>query len=102
MREYSIILEELKLKVADNEAYITEVHLGKEKKEIEEEKKQVELEEQYLKEKQITQGRVLSSMFITVRQYLELKNKIADNEVYITEILEKKAQIEEEKQIITG
>ena len=35
-------------------------------------------------------------------EYLELKLKVADNEVYITEILEEKTQVEEKKQIITG
>ena len=31
-----------------------------------------------------------------------LKAKVAVNEVYITEILEEKTQVEEKKQIITG
>ena len=35
-------------------------------------------------------------------EYLELKLKVADNEVYITEILEEKTQVEEKKQIIPG
>ena len=32
----------------------------------------------------------------------KLRAKVPDNEVYITEILEEKKQVEEEKQIITG
>ena len=37
--------------------------------------------------------------------YVELKAKVTDNEVYITELLEEKTQAEEqlkEKQIVTG
>ena len=37
-----------------------------------------------------------------MEDYEELKAKVADNEVYITEILEEKTQVEEKKQIITG
>ena len=40
-----------------------------------------------------------------VDNYKKLQAKVADNEVYITELLEKKTQAEEqlkEKQIITG
>ena len=40
------------------------------------------------------------------RNFLEeiekLKTKVTDNETYITELLEEKAQAEEQKQIITG
>ena len=36
---------------------------------------------------------------INVEEYEKLKAKVADNEVYITELLEEKAQ---QKQIITG
>ena len=32
-----------------------------------------------------------------MREYLELKSKVADNEVYITELEEEKRQVEEEK-----
>ena len=34
--------------------------------------------------------------------YEKLKAKVGDNEVYITEILEEKTQVEEKIQIITG
>ena len=37
-----------------------------------------------------------------IEDYEKLKAKVADNEVYITEILEEKAQVEEKKRIITG
>ena len=42
-------------------------------------------------------------LFLLIIEYHEkLKAKVADNEVYITEILEEKTQVEEKKQIITG
>ena len=42
-------------------------------------------------------------VFLLIIEYYEkLKAKVADNEVYITEILEEKTQVEEKKQIITG
>ena len=42
-------------------------------------------------------------VFLLITEYYEkLKAKVADNEVYITEILEEKTQVEEKKQIITG
>ena len=34
--------------------------------------------------------------------YLELEAKVAENEAYITELLEEKTQAEEQKQIVTG
>ena len=37
-----------------------------------------------------------------VDNYEKLQAKVADNEVYITELLEEKTQAEEQKQIITG
>ena len=37
-----------------------------------------------------------------IEDYEKLKAKVADNEVYITEILEEKTQVEEKKQIVTG
>ena len=40
--------------------------------------------------------------YINVEEHEKLKAKVADNEVYITEILEEKTQAEEQKQIITG
>ena len=39
---------------------------------------------------------------INVEEYEKLKAKVADDEVHITELLEEKAQAEEQKQIITG
>ena len=39
---------------------------------------------------------------INVEENEKLKAKVADNEVYITELLEEKTQAEEQKQIITG
>ena len=41
-------------------------------------------------------------IFALIEDYEELKAKFADNEVYITELLEGKLQAEEQKQIITG
>ena len=41
-------------------------------------------------------------IFIDNEGYEKLKAKAGDNEVYITEILEEKTQVEEKKQIITG
>ena len=41
-------------------------------------------------------------IFLIIEDYEKLKAKVADNEVYITEILEEKTQVEEKKQIITG
>ena len=40
--------------------------------------------------------------FINVEEYEKLKAKVTDNEMYIAELLEEKAQAEEQKQIITG
>ena len=40
--------------------------------------------------------------YYCIEDYEKLKLKVADNEVYITEILEEKTQVEEKKQIITG
>ena len=37
-----------------------------------------------------------------MEDYEKLKAKVADIEVYITEILEEKTQVEDKKQIITG
>ena len=37
-----------------------------------------------------------------VDNYEKLQAKVADNKVYITELLEEKTQAEEQKQIITG
>ena len=48
---------------------------------------------------------ILFSIFVfllIIEYYEKLKAKVADNEVYITEILEEKTQVEEKKQIITG
>ena len=39
---------------------------------------------------------------INVEENEKLKAKVADNEIYITELLEEKTQAEEEKQITTG
>ena len=39
---------------------------------------------------------------INVEENEKLKAKVNDNEVYITELLEEKAQAKEQKQIITG
>ena len=39
---------------------------------------------------------------INVEKNEKLKAKVTDNEVYISELLEEKAQAEEQKQIITG
>ena len=39
---------------------------------------------------------------INVKEYEKLKAIVADNEVYITELLEEKTQVEEQKQIIIG
>ena len=39
---------------------------------------------------------------MNVDNYEKLEAKVADNEVYITELLEEKTQAEEQKQIITG
>ena len=39
---------------------------------------------------------------LIMEDYEKLKAKVADNEVYITEILEEKTQVEDKKQIITG
>ena len=55
--------EKLRATVAYNEVYITEIE--EEKKQVEEEKRQVE--EQYLIDKQITKGRVLSYVCIKER-----------------------------------
>ena len=47
----------------------------------------------------------ISSTFVfllIIEDYEKLKAKVADKEVYITEILEEKTQVEEKKQIITG
>ena len=41
-------------------------------------------------------------ILLIIEYYEKLKAKVADNEVYITEILEEKTQVEEKKQIITG
>ena len=41
-------------------------------------------------------------LLLIIEDYEKLKAKVADNEVYITEILEEKTQVEEKKQIITG
>ena len=41
-------------------------------------------------------------LLLIIEDYEKLKAKVADNEVYITEILEEKAQVEEKKKIITG
>ena len=41
-------------------------------------------------------------IFALIEDYEKLKAKVADNEVYITELLEEKTQAEEQKQIITG
>ena len=41
-------------------------------------------------------------IFALIEDYKKLKAKVADNEVYITELLEEKTQAEEQKQIITG
>ena len=41
-------------------------------------------------------------IFALIKDYEKLKAKVADNEVYITELLEEKTQAEEQKQIITG
>ena len=42
-------------------------------------------------------------VFLLITEYHEkLKANVADNEVYITEILKEKTQVEEKKQIITG
>ena len=48
---------------------------------------------------------ILFSIFVfllIIEYYEKLKAKVADNEVYITEILEEKTQVEEKKQIFTG
>ena len=48
---------------------------------------------------------ILFSIFVfllIIENYEKLKAKVADNETYITEILEEKTQVEEKKQIITG
>ena len=48
---------------------------------------------------------ILFSIFVfllIIEYYEKLKAKVADNEVYITEILEEKTQVEEKKLIITG
>ena len=39
---------------------------------------------------------------LMIENYDKLKAKVVENEVYITEILEEKTQVEEKKQIITG
>ena len=45
----------------------------------------------------------LKFVFLLIIEYYDkLKAKVADNEVYITEILEEKTQVEEKKQIITS
>ena len=94
--------EKLRATVAYNEVYITEIE--EEKKQVEEEKRQVE--EQYLIDKQITKGRVLSYVCIKERIFLELKTKVVVNDVYITELEEEKEKVEEqylkEKQITKG
>ena len=41
-------------------------------------------------------------ILLIIENYEKLKAKVADNEIYITEILEEKTQVEEKKQIITG
>ena len=41
-------------------------------------------------------------IFALIEDYEKLKAKVADNEVYITELLEEKTQAEEQKQIVTG
>uniref|UniRef100_A0A1X7VB31 Uncharacterized protein n=1 Tax=Amphimedon queenslandica TaxID=400682 RepID=A0A1X7VB31_AMPQE len=78
LQEKQIITEDnekLKAKVDDYEVYITE---------IEEEKKQVE--EQYLKEKQITK---------------ELKTKVADNELYTAKLMKEREQWSQIKETST-
>ena len=48
---------------------------------------------------------ILFSIFVfllIIEDFENLKAKVADNAVYITEILEEKTQVEEMKQIITG
>ena len=48
-------------------------------------------------------NKYLSLFILLIIDYYEkLKAKISDNEVYVTEILEEKTQLEEKKQIITG
>ena len=39
---------------------------------------------------------------LIIEHHEKLKAKVADNEVFITEILKEKTQVEEKKQIITG
>ena len=41
-------------------------------------------------------------ILLIIEYYEKLKAKIGDNEVYITEILEEKTQVDEKKQIVTG
>ena len=43
-----------------------------------------------------------SDFCINIEDYEKLKAKVANNEIYITELLEEKIQAEEQKQIITG
>ena len=97
MREYL----ELKTKVADNELHTAK--LLREKEQLQE--RVTSLEEQCLMEKQITEGYSIVINVCSVHFILDLeklKAKVADNEVYITEILEEKTQVEDKKHIITG
>ena len=48
---------------------------------------------------------ILFSIYVfllIIEDYEKVKAKVGDNEVYITEILEEKTQVEAKKQIITG
>ena len=47
-------------------------------------------------------NKCLYLLLLIIDYYEKLKAKISDNEVYVTEILEEKTQLEEKKQIITG